>query len=727
MTKSFYSDSLGYPRTDETKWRLRTTELGAQRWEYLEKDDPADKQNICTKYHLDTQDFPRKELPKPTRVSESLTNTADFFSFIQDDNGIWPCFYKGPMFMTIGYIAVCYFTKNMPPEHIKHEIIRYIINTSHPVDGGWGLHEVDKSTCFGTSMNYVILRLLGVPKDHPVCERARKTLHRLGGALYNPHWGKAWLSVLNLYKWEGVNPAPSELFALPYALPIHPMKWWVHTRAIYIALGYLSSAEVQCECDPLIEEIRSEIYVKPYDKIDFSKNRNSVCGVDLYYPHTKILDFANSILVKYEKYIRPKSVLKYSNKKAYDLILKELQNTEYLCIAPVNAAFICITLFVEEGGNNSQNFQKAFDRMSEELFLGPIGMSVMGTNGTQVWDTAFAVQYYFAAGIAELPQYHDTIVKSFKFLIRSQFTEECVEGSFRDKRKGAWPFSTKEQGYTVSDCTAEAMKAIIMVMNSDSFKDVHHLYDVKRLEDAIDVLLSLQNVGSFHFGSYATYESIKATPLLELINPAEVFGNIMVEYPYVECTDSSVLGLTYFVKNYDYRKRDIQLSIDRAIKYICNSQEPDGSWYGSWGICYTYAGMFALESLHHVNCNYRNNEYVKKGCDFLVSRQLEDGGWGESMKSSEMHTYISTPESLVVQTSWVVIGLILADYPDQEVIYKGIELIISRQKSSGEFAFESIEGVFNHSCAIEYPNYKFLFTIKALGLYIKKYGDKSLN
>ncbi|GMF29391.1 unnamed protein product [[Candida] boidinii] len=271
------------------------------------------------------------------------------------------------------------------------------------------------------------------------------------------------------------------------------------------------------------------------------------------------------------------------------------------------------------------------------------------------------------------------------------------------------------------------MKAIIMVMNSDSFKDVHHLYDVKRLEDAIDVLLSLQNVGSFHFGSYATYESIKATPLLELINPAEVFGNIMVEYPYVECTDSSVLGLTYFVKNYEYRKKDIQLSIDRAIKYICNSQEPDGSWYGSWGICYTYAGMFALESLHHVNCNYNNSEYVKKGCDFLVSRQLEDGGWGESMKSSEMHTYISTPESLVVQTSWVVIGLILADYPDQEVIYKGIELIISRQKSSGEFVFESIEGVFNHSCAIEYPNYKFLFTIKALGLYIKKYGDKSLN
>ena len=33
----------------------------------------------------------------------------------------------------------------------------------------------------------------------------------------------------------------------------------------------------------------------------------------------------------------------------------------------------------------------------------------------------------------------------------------------------------------------------------------------------------------------------------------------MVEYPYVECTDSSVLGLTYFAKYYpDYKPELIQ-------------------------------------------------------------------------------------------------------------------------------------------------------------------------
>lgn len=35
--------------------------------------------------------------------------------------------------------------------------------------------------------------------------------------------------------------------------------------------------------------------------------------------------------------------------------------------------------------------------------------------------------------------------------------------AYRHQTKGAWPFSTKEQGYTVSDCTAEGLKAVIML------------------------------------------------------------------------------------------------------------------------------------------------------------------------------------------------------------------------------------------------------------------------
>jgi len=133
--------------------------------------------------------------------------------------------------------------------------------------------------------------------------------------------------------------------------------------------------------------------------------------------------------------------------------------------------------------------------------------------------------------------------------------------------------------------------------------------------------------------------------------------------------------------------------------------------------------MFALEALSTEGEYYHNSEVVKRGCDFLISKQREDGGWSESMKSSELHSYVESDKSLVVQSSWALIGLILARYPNKELLKKGCDFIISRQQNNGSWNFEDIEGVFNHSCAIEYPSYRYLFTLKALGLYKKYFSD----
>ncbi|KAK6890100.1 Lanosterol synthase [Candida tropicalis] len=726
----YYSEEIGLPKTDSSRWRLRTDPLGRETWHYLSHDEcEKEPQSTFVQWLLNSPDFPAPEPSDIKTPGQAASKGADFLSLLQLDNGIFPCQYKGPMFMTIGYIVANYFSKTEIPEPYRHEMIRYIVNTAHPVDGGWGLHSIDKSTCFGTTMNYVCLRLLGMKKDHPVLVKARKTLHHLGGALKNPHWGKSWLSLLNLYEWEGVNPALPELWTLPYSLPIHPGKWWVHTRAIYLPLGYVSSNGVQCELDPLLIEIRNEIYTPsqlPYESIDFSKHRNDVSGVDLYYPHSKLLDFSNAILHKWER-IRPKWILNWVNSVVYDQIEKELVNTEYLCIAPVSFAFNMVAVCYHEGPD-SENFKKLQARMNDVLFHGPQGMTVMGTNGVQVWDAAFMVQYFFMSGLVDNPKYHDMIRKSYLFLVRSQFTEDCVPGSYRDRRKGAWPFSTKEQGYTVSDCTAEAMKAIIMVRNHESFADVRDIIKDENLYDAVEVLLQIQNVGDWEYGSFSTYEGIKATLFLENLNPAEVFNNIMVEYPYVECTDSSVLGLTYFAKYYpDYKPELIQKTISIAIQYIIDTQDKiDGSWYGCWGICYTYASMFALEALSTVGLDYESSSAVQRGCDFLISKQLPDGGWSECMKGCETHSYVNAEQSLVVQSAWALIGLILANYPDKEPIKRGIQFLMKRQLPTGEWKYEDIEGVFNHSCAIEYPSYRFLFPIKALGLYRKKFGDEEL-
>jgi len=120
---------------------------------------------------------------------------------------------------------------------------------------------------------------------------------------------------------------------------------------------------------------------------------------------------------------------------------------------------------------------------------------------------------------------------------------------------------------------------------------------------------------------------------LEMLNAAEVFGNIMVEYDYVECSTAVITALSLFNKYWpEYRTADIKKFKDGVLSFVKRKQGSHGGWYGNWGICFTYATMFALESLESIGETYATSIHAKKGCEFLLTRQREDGGWSESYK-----------------------------------------------------------------------------------------------
>ncbi|KAJ7224460.1 terpenoid cyclases/protein prenyltransferase alpha-alpha toroid [Mycena pura] len=712
-------DSPKQPFTDYSRWRLLVSDSGRHTWHYLSTEEECAKwpQNSVDKFWLGL-DLNYPPLSPPKSALEAARNGYRFYKTLQSHDGHWPGEYGGPMFLLPGLVIGSYVSGMEFTLEERKEMIRYLMNRAHPEDGGWGIHVEGPSTVFGTGLNYTALRLLGMDADHPVCTKARAILHRLGGATAIPAWGKFWLSLLNVYDWEGNNPVPPELWLLPDWIPFHPHKWWIHTRNVYIPMSYLYGVRFKMPENDLILALREELYPENYYSIDWPAQRNNVAEVDLYAPHTTLLDMLNSVLAMYESCTLP-PLRRAAVARAYELIVLEDENTGYQTLGPVSKMFNLVAR-VHREGPESEAYRLHKEKRYDFMWIGAEGMMMCGTNGSQVWDTGFITQALVETGLAELPENKESLIKALEWLEDAQMLDnpKHYQTAYRHGTKGAWGFSTKEQGYIVSDCTGEGLKAVLYLQKDLSFTP--KLVSDQRIYDAVDILLTLQNPN----GGFASYELVRGPKWLELLNPAEVFGNIMIEYCYPECTTSVITSLSIFRKHYpNYRAADISRTINAAIRYLHDCQQPEGGWVGSWGICFTYAMQFALESLALVGETYATSDSSRKACEFLLSKQRADGGWGESYKSCEIGKWVEHEDTQMVQTCWAVMALMYAHYPHAAPLERGVALVMSRQLPDGSWPQEAIEGIFNKTCAIAYPNFKFSFPIWMLGKAHKYLND----
>ncbi|KAI9375475.1 terpenoid cyclases/protein prenyltransferase alpha-alpha toroid [Aspergillus egyptiacus] len=704
---------------DRTRWRLKN-ENGRHTWHYLDDDEAARRwpQTLADRYYLGLP-LNQPELPPPQSPLDAVKNGFTLFSKLQLDPGNWGCEYGGPMFLLPGIVIAWTVTNTPIPAAHATEIRNYLFARAHPTQGGWGLHVEGESTVFGTSLNYTALRLIGVDAEHPVMVKARGLLHRHGGATNAPHWAKFWLAVLGVCRWEIVNPVPPETWLLPDWVPLAPWRWWVHMRQVFLPMSWIWSRKWTAPETEVVRELRWELFVQPWEGIQWARHRNDIAAVDDYHAKSGVLNTANWVLSEiWCPYFRPRGLVDRAEAWVSRLIDMEDANSDYSDLASVNGPMNMIVCYIRDGPD-AYSVRRHRERLEDFLWVNGEGMLANGTNGVMCWDTAFAIQAAHAAGLAEDPCWKPMLTRALEFLDAQQIREDCVDAEicYRHRRKGGWTFSNKDQGYPVSDCISEALKAVILLQKTPGYPQ---LLDDRRIFDAVDTLLTYQNES----GGCASYEPTRGGEYLELFNAAEVFGRIMIEYDYPECTTAVVTAMSLFRKHWpDYRSMDIQCFIQRALRYIKKAQRPDGSWYGSWGVCFTYGTMFALESLASVGETYENSEAVYRACQFLLSKQQADGGWSESYESCEKVRYIEHHTgSQVVQTSFALIGLMTAGYPDVAPLQRGIQLIMDRQQPNGEWLPEAIEGIFNKSCAISYPNYKFTFTTLALGMFAQRYS-----
>lgn len=224
-------------------------------------------------------------------------------------------------------------------------------------------------------------------------------------------------------------------------------------------MAFLYAKRFKAPENDLIISLREELYVQDYYKIDWPAHRNDICEEDVYAPHTIVLDGLFALLGVYES-CAPPPLRKMAENRLYDLIVKEDENTSYQDLGPVNKMMNLVARYVVEGPNSEAYAQHKLKR-KDFMWLGPNGMSMGGTNGVQLWDLAFVVQALVESGLAEELNNRDSLMKALRWLDESQIRDnpKHFESAYRHRSKGAWPFSTKEQGYTVSDCTAEGLKA----------------------------------------------------------------------------------------------------------------------------------------------------------------------------------------------------------------------------------------------------------------------------
>ncbi|KAJ8768252.1 hypothetical protein K2173_021192 [Erythroxylum novogranatense] len=647
-------------------------------------------------------------------VAQTLRRALNFYSTIQADDGHWPGDYGGPMFLMPGLVITLSITGALnavlSDEH-KREICRYLYNHQNE-DGGWGLHIESHSTMFGSVLTYVTLRLLGEGANggEGAMERGRNWILNHGGATYITSWGKMWLSTLGVFEWSGNNPLPPEIWLLPYLLPIHPGRMWCHCRMVYLPMSYLYGKRFVGPITPTVLSLRKELFTVPYHDVDWNEARNLCAKEDLYYPHPLVQDLLWAFLDKAVEPVLMRWPGKKLREKALHNVMEHIhyedENTRYICIGPVNKVLNMLCCWVEDP--NSEAFKLHLPRIYDYLWIAEDGMKMQGYNGSQSWDVSFAVQAIISTNLVE--EYGPTLRNAHSFVKNTQVLEDCpgdLNYWYRHISKGAWPFSTADHGWPISDCTAEGLKAALL-LSKISPEIVGKPLDANRLYDGVNVILSLQNDD----GGYATYELSRSYSWLEVINPAETFGDIVIDYPYVELTSAAIQALAMFKNLYPgHRREEIEQSVQKAAKFIESIQIEDGSWYGSWAICYLYATWFGIKGLVAAGKEYKNSRSIRKAVEFLLSKQCECGGWGESYLScqNKVYTNLEGNRGHVVSTSWAMLN--------PSPLHRAAKYLINTQMENGDFPQQEIMGVFNKNCMISYSAYRDIFPIWALGEY----------
>ena len=229
-------------------------------------------------------------------------------------------------------------------------------------------------------------------------------------------------------------------------------------------------------------------------------------------------------------------------------------------------------------------------------------------------------------------------------------------------------------------------------------------------------------------GGFGSYEPRRGSLVLRHFNPAEIYGNCMLEYSYTECTASCVRGLAFARKHIgpalgEALGAQVDAAVRRGAEFLLAKQHKNGAWAGFWGINFTYGTFFAIPALLASGLS-PHHPAIGRAVQWLLGAQRVDGGWGESFQGVVEDRDIALPPeepSLVVQTAWAVLALMATGADDARVrraVDRGVAYLLQRQGASGSWPEERATGVFFNTAVLDYRLYRQVFPTWALARYL---------
>jgi squalene-hopene/tetraprenyl-beta-curcumene cyclase len=192
--------------------------------------------------------------------------------------------------------------------------------------------------------------------------------------------------------------------------------------------------------------------------------------------------------------------------------------------------------------------------------------------------------------------------------------------------------------------------------------------------------------------------------------------NAMLDPPTVDITGRVLEMLAGF----GYTRQDRM--VKRALEFVKREQEPDGSWFGRWGVNYLYGTMQVLRGLEAIGED-THEAYIQQAAEWIRSVQNADGGWGETCGSYDDPTTKGVGPSTPSQTAWAILGLLAAGDTRSESLTLGVAYLLRTHQKDGAWRVLPYTGTgFPRVFYLKYHLYEIYFPLLALTTYQRAFG-----